>query len=244
MTCRSSTAGRPPRPSITPTSRDKADISGVFVQMKLTVVAPDRLQEIVPEISQYSNTQNKVTLVDFSSNHPFHVAVEKVTRSLWAPAADGSGQETRWFYERARGQYADALARERTPARQRAFKTLHPLRQKFTKSDAAKFEHSWDQLPAHRQPRRGEELPGIHDQARREDTGRRRRLLPAADRQGHPVPRHGEDRLRAASSAVTAPTSSPTPSPCSPTTPGSASTSTASGGSRASPRPSPLPSTT
>jgi hypothetical protein len=128
-------------------ARDKADVSGVFVQMKLTVVSPDRLEEIVPEISRYSNTQNKVTLVDFSSNHPFHVAVEKVTRSLWAPAADGSGQETRWFYERARGQYADALARERTPARQRAFKTLHPLRQKFTKSDAAKFEDSWNQLP-------------------------------------------------------------------------------------------------
>jgi AIPR protein len=65
--------------------------------MKLTVVAAERLQEIVPEISRYSNTQNKVTLVDFSSSHPFHVAVEKVTRSLWAPAADGSGQETRWF---------------------------------------------------------------------------------------------------------------------------------------------------
>jgi len=128
-------------------ARDKADISGVFVQMKLTVVASEKLHEIVPEISKYSNTQNKVTLIDFSSNHPFHVELEKVTRSLWAPAADGSGQETRWFYERARGQYADALARERTPARQRTFKTLHPLRQKFTKADAAKFEHSWHQLP-------------------------------------------------------------------------------------------------
>jgi len=127
--------------------KDKADISSVFVQMKLTVVAPDRLEEIVPEISKYSNTQNKVTLVDFSSNHPYHVAVEKITRSLWAPAADGSGQETRWFYERARGQYTDALARERTPARQKAFKALHPLSQKFTKSDLAKFEHSWRQLP-------------------------------------------------------------------------------------------------
>jgi AIPR protein/abortive infection phage resistance-like protein len=127
--------------------KDKADISSVFVQMKLTVVAPDRLEEIVPEISKYSNTQNKVTLVDFSSNHPYHVAVEKITRSLWAPAADGSGQETRWFYERARGQYTDALARERTPARQKAFKALHPLSQKFTKSDLAKFEHSWRQMP-------------------------------------------------------------------------------------------------
>ena len=46
--------------------KDKADISNVFVQMKLTVVAPDRLEEIVPEISKYSNTQNKVTLVDFT----------------------------------------------------------------------------------------------------------------------------------------------------------------------------------
>ena len=127
--------------------KDKADISHVFVQMKLTVVDPSRLNDIVPEISKYSNTQNKVTLVDFSSNHPYHVAVEKGTRSLWAPATDGSGQETRWFYERARGQYTDALARERTPARQKAFKVINPLSQKFTKSDLAKFEHSWEKLP-------------------------------------------------------------------------------------------------
>ncbi|GGR73250.1 hypothetical protein GCM10010169_16580 [Micromonospora fulviviridis] len=128
-------------------TRDKADLSRVHVQMKLTRVSPDRLQEIVPEISKYSNTQNKVTVVDFSSNHPLHVGIEQVTRSLWAPAADGSGQETRWFYERARGQYTDALARERTPANQRKFKSLHPISQKFTKSDAAKFIHAWAGLP-------------------------------------------------------------------------------------------------
>ena len=127
--------------------KDKADVSAVFVQMKLTEVDSSKLDQIVPEISKYSNTQNKVTLVDFSSNHPYHVAVEKVTRSLWAPAADGSGQETQWFYERARGQYADALARERTPARQKAFRVIHPLSQKFTKADLAKFEHSWQMLP-------------------------------------------------------------------------------------------------
>lgn len=59
--------------------------SPVYVQVKLTVVA-ERLQEIVPEICQYSNTQGY--LVDFRSNHPFHVKVERVTRSLWASAAD------------------------------------------------------------------------------------------------------------------------------------------------------------
>ncbi|MFI0808219.1 AIPR family protein [Streptomyces echinatus] len=126
--------------------RDKADLTNVRVQMKLTVVSPERLMEIVPRISEYSNTQNKVTLVDFSSNHEFHVDVQRITRSLWAPAVDGSGQETHWFYERARGQYADELA-QLTAAGQKRFRTLWPTRQKFTKADLAKYAHSWDQLP-------------------------------------------------------------------------------------------------
>ncbi|WP_328956040.1 AIPR family protein [Kitasatospora purpeofusca] len=128
-------------------SRDKADLSHVMVQMKLTEVSPERLSEIVPMISEYSNTQNRVTLVDFSSNHEYHVAVQRITRSLWAPATDGSGQETHWFYERARGQYTDEVAKARTPAKQRTFKKLNPTKQKFTKADLAKYVNSWNHLP-------------------------------------------------------------------------------------------------
>ncbi|MGW9244985.1 AIPR family protein [Streptomyces badius] len=128
-------------------TRDKADLSEVRVQMKLTEVAPDRLAEIVPKISEYSNTQNRVTQVDFSSNHEYHVEIQRITRSLWAPATDGSSQETHWFYERARGQYSDALAKARTPARQRQFKKLNPAKRKFTKADLAKYVHSWHRLP-------------------------------------------------------------------------------------------------
>ncbi|MFF7649144.1 AIPR family protein [Streptomyces sp. NPDC007983] len=128
-------------------TRDKRDLDGVHVQMKLTIVDPGYLSEIVPKISQYSNTQNKVTLVDFSSNHEFHVAFERVSRSLWAPATDGSGQETRWFYERARGQYTDKSAECETRATQRKFKLITPSRQRFNKSDLATFVHSWEQLP-------------------------------------------------------------------------------------------------
>ncbi|MED7950714.1 AIPR family protein [Streptomyces sp. BE303] len=128
-------------------SRDKADLSHVMVQMKLTEVSPERLSEIVPMISEYSNTQNRVTLVDFSSNHEYHVALQRITRSLWAPATDGSGQETHWFYERARGQYTDEVAKARTPAKQRTFKKLNPTKQKFTKADLAKYVNSWNHLP-------------------------------------------------------------------------------------------------
>lgn len=127
--------------------KDKADLRDVYVQAKLTVVSPASIDDIVPSISKYSNTQNKVTIVDLSANHPFHVALEKGTRDLWAPPADGSGQETKWFYERARGQYTDALARERTDAARKRFQVVHPVRQKFLKSDVAKYENSWAQLP-------------------------------------------------------------------------------------------------
>lgn len=127
--------------------RDGADVSSVLVQAKVTVVSPAKLEEIVPAISKYSNTQNKVTTADFSSNDPFHVDVEKFSRSIWAPSSSGDGQETRWFYERARGQYADELARQRTPARQKSFKLAHPTQQKFTKTDLAKYVTTWDQLP-------------------------------------------------------------------------------------------------
>ena len=127
--------------------RDGADISHIHVPAKLTVVAAEQLNEIVPLISRYANSQNKVNEADFEANHPFHIQIEQWSRSVWAPAAGGSQQHTRWFYERARGQYQDLLSAEVTPARTRLFKTIHPVSQKFTKTDLAKFENSWDQLP-------------------------------------------------------------------------------------------------
>jgi hypothetical protein len=55
--------------------------------------------------------------------------------------------QTRWYYERARGQYLDEKGREGTPARKKAFEATNPTRQKFTKTDLAKFENTWNQLP-------------------------------------------------------------------------------------------------
>ena len=127
--------------------RDGADLSHVAVQMKLTVVEPETMDELVPYISQYSNTQNRVTGADFSSNAPFHIAIEGLSRSIWAPAPEGTQRQTHWFYERARGQFADELARARTPAQRREFKAKNPPSQKVTKTDLAKFENSWEQRP-------------------------------------------------------------------------------------------------
>lgn len=121
-----------------------ADLSKVFVQMKLSVIsAQDDMDEIVPRISAFANTQNKVQVADFSANDPYHRKIEELSRTIWAPAQGGM-KPMNWFYERARGQYADMLSRETTTLRRKQFKETHPL---FTKTDLAKYENTWDQLP-------------------------------------------------------------------------------------------------
>ncbi|BBZ20889.1 AIPR family protein [Mycolicibacterium gadium] len=127
--------------------KSRADLSDVVVQAKLSVITPANRDSFVSQISLYANSQNRVNMADFTSNDPFHVELERLSRTVWAPPQGNNNHMTRWFYERARGQYADAHARERTPAKQREFKKIHPLNQKFTKTDLAKFENTWDQLP-------------------------------------------------------------------------------------------------
>ena len=126
--------------------RRKRDISRAFVQMKLSVVAPERAIELVPRISEFANSQNRVNAADFFANHPFHVRIEGFSRRIYAPSPDGTFRQSKWFYERARGQYADARA-NLTPAQRRKFDLENPRRQLFTKTDLAKFLNVCEQRP-------------------------------------------------------------------------------------------------
>lgn len=124
--------------------KERKDVAQVAVAMKLTRVAPDHLGEFIPLIAQYANTQNPVQLADLSANNGFHIAVERLADSNWCPP----DQETRWFYERARGGYAAARARLGSTAKaRRAFDQAQPKEQVFTKTDLAKYLMAWWGLP-------------------------------------------------------------------------------------------------
>ncbi len=121
-------------------------LSEVFVQMKLTVVPEQTSEELVPNISKYANSQNKVSAADFFSNHPFHMRMEEFSRRLLAPAAEGTNRETKWFYERARGQYLVERSK-RSQAERRRFDMEFPKAQYFVKTDLAKVEMSFRMHP-------------------------------------------------------------------------------------------------
>ncbi|CAJ37598.1 AIPR family protein [Methanocella arvoryzae] len=128
--------------------KDKADVSEIIVPMKLTVLKnPEMIDSFVPKISAFANSQNKINIADFSSNNPFHVKLEELSRTIWAPVQKGMNLQTRWYYERARGQYLDEKGRQRTAADKKTFESIYPSSQKFTKTDMAKFENTWNLLP-------------------------------------------------------------------------------------------------
>ena len=99
--------------------------------MKLTCVEPPKLEEFVPQIARFANTQNPVQIADLSANTSFHIRLEQLADDVWCP-----GEESRWFYERARGAYQVARGRQgSTPAKRRDFDEQIPKRQVFGKTE-------------------------------------------------------------------------------------------------------------
>lgn len=121
----------------------ESDLADVYVPAKITVINPDKVCEIVPRISRYANTQNKVSEADFSSRDPYHIEIQRLSETTWVP-----GEQSRWFYERARGAYQETKARQaNTQAKKKRFEKVTPTSQRFTKTDLAKYVNSWDMMP-------------------------------------------------------------------------------------------------
>lgn len=126
--------------------RDKLSLDGVSVQMKLTVVERSNAQDLIPKIAEYANTQNKVAIADFFANHPFHQKMEATSRRLLTPARAGQRIQSKWFYERSRGQYQN----ERlylSAAQKNSFDKEYPSDQMINKTELGKFDSTWREKP-------------------------------------------------------------------------------------------------
>ena len=130
--------------------KDVKDLKDIFVQMKLTVINEEQVgsanyDEVLRNISISSNSQNKVNNADFFSTHQFHKTMEQISRRLWAPAVNGAQNETHWYYERVRGQYAQDKPEGKKDLNN--FLKLNPKSQLILKTDLAKLYNMWKGIP-------------------------------------------------------------------------------------------------
>lgn len=126
--------------------QDKANLDGVYIPMKLSVLDRDKAKDMIPNISRSANSQNKVDEADFFSNHPYHVRIEQYSRKVLAPPINGNQYQTAWFYERARGQYVQEQMKLTRSERTR-YQLKNPKTQLLRKVDVAKFINSYEQKP-------------------------------------------------------------------------------------------------
>lgn len=116
----------------------REQIEKISVPMKLSVVSYENAQELIPNISKFANSQNKVSDADLASNHPFHIKFETLSRSIISPPFNGAQFGTYWYYERANGQYRQETYKS-TKSIKKQFEMTHPKNQMFKKVDLAKY---------------------------------------------------------------------------------------------------------
>lgn len=125
--------------------KDNLDLSAVVVPVKLVVVREDIARELVPYISRYTNSQNKVAETDFSSNSEYQVKLSQLSQQVLTPPLPGKNP-THWYYERTRGQY-DSERNRRDTADRKQFEKLNPSKQRIKMIDAPKYLMCWDGYP-------------------------------------------------------------------------------------------------
>lgn len=124
------------------------DLDKVSIQMKLTILDvnnPEFSNEYKAKISKAANFQSAVNATDLTSNSPFHKDMERLSRKVQMPIGN-TGYTTKWFYERARGQYSTKKRGLKTAALNR-FMLEYPKIQVFNKEALNKYEVTWQMQP-------------------------------------------------------------------------------------------------
>ena len=138
--------------------KDNEKLENIFVPMKLTVLKSNegkdenekdkQYNDMIQKISEYANSQTKVTTADFFSNHKFHVLMEtlSLTAKNFAPPVNGNPFPTVWFYERSRGKWEQEQMKLNTSEREK-FVKKHPKNQVVKKEQLVKCMTIMDCLP-------------------------------------------------------------------------------------------------
>lgn len=133
---------------LTAKKNENVDLSRLFVPMKLSILEHSMAEKIIPKISEYSNSQNKVDASDFFSNHPFHIRMEEYSRKTPIPSVGGNQFQQYWFYERTRGQYNQGKMKFGAKSSQlKKYNDRYPDKMVITMLDLARYMELYEGAP-------------------------------------------------------------------------------------------------
>ena len=124
------------------------DLENAFVTLKISEINFEdekKKSAAISDIARYANSQTQIKESDLAANIDYMLRLDEISKSEWTPA-NSARRNTQWFFERMRGQYDNAKGEPRTK-KARDFVAQHPRKQRFTKTDIAKWEMAWDMRP-------------------------------------------------------------------------------------------------
>lgn len=124
------------------TNKDGFSIDKVSVMAKINVakdVSEENLDDLISKISQYSNSQSKVSNVDLRSRNPQLTKLKTLSESVITP----SGRK--WFFEKSKGDFNTKL-RIAGKSKSRIEKEF-PKQLRFSKEELGKYFTAWGDQP-------------------------------------------------------------------------------------------------
>ncbi len=122
--------------------KDGLDVSQVQVMAKINVAkqtSEKELEELINNISEFSNAQSRVSKVDLRSRNPQLIKIKTLSESVLTPSSH------KWFFERSKGEFSTML--RKAGNNKARVKKEFPNERKFTKEQMAKFYSAWGDEP-------------------------------------------------------------------------------------------------
>jgi hypothetical protein len=122
--------------------KDGHSIDKVKVMAKINVaknVSEEGLDELISDISKYSNSQTKVSNVDLSSRSPQLNKLKALSESVVTP----SGRK--WFFEKSRGEFNTKL--RIAGSNKSRIEKEYPKQYRFSKEQLGKYFTAWGDQP-------------------------------------------------------------------------------------------------
>ena len=121
--------------------KEGIDISRAFVTAKINIAknsSEEELDDLITNISKYSNSQTKVTSVDLRSRNLQLGKIKFLSESVLSP----SGKK--WFFEKSKGEFNTLL---RMASNKNNVEKQYPRERRISKEQLGKYYSSWGNNP-------------------------------------------------------------------------------------------------